>query len=265
MKSIQDVIKNHGLLADRSHNKKMGQNFLWDTACLAPHIPDLSAVNVWEVGPGPGGLTRLLLSRHPKQFIATEYDAKCVEALQGVTLNHPNAEIQQGNALHVNPQSLFPNDENIVIAGNLPYNISTVLLTNWLHRLERVQAMYLMFQKEVVDRMAAKPGSKDYGRLSVIVQLCCEVRPLVVLPPEWFLPAPKVFSTFVWLHPKENAPTSNILKRVEELTHMAFSKRRKMIRQTIPPELLEKTPEVEPTLRPESIPPETFYTWAKMG
>lgn len=256
--SVQDVIRRHGLTSNAAHNKKLGQNFLCDVSCLAPHIPDLSAHHVWEVGPGPGGLTRLLLSRHPKALVATEYDQACVKALADLHCP-PHVCITRGDALTIVPQDVFPNPEaSIVIVGNLPYNIGTALLMKWLQDLSCIHSLYIMLQKEVVDRLVALPRTKAYGRLSVVTQLCCDVQVLVDLPPEWFTPQPKVYSSFVRLIPKKDRPTGELLKRIENLTQQVFSKRRKMLRQSLGAELLAKVPDVQGTQRPEELSPPTF-------
>lgn len=259
MTSIREIIRQHGLTQSPAHNKKLGQNFLCDVSCLAPHIPDLSAHHVWEVGPGPGGLTRLLLSKNPQVFTATEFDQQCVEAL--LPLNQtPRVNILQGNALKTKPQDVFEDPHaSIVIAGNLPYNIGTALLMNWLQDLERIHSIYIMLQKEVVDRLVAVPRTKAYGRLSVVTQLCCEVQTLVDLPPEWFTPQPKVFSSFVKLTPKATRPGLLELKVIEKLTQDLFSKRRKMLRQTLPEDILQKVEGVQGDQRPEELPPLTFW------
>lgn len=264
MLSIRDVIHKHALTANAVHNKKLGQNFLCDVSCLAPHIPDLSAHHVWEVGPGPGGLTRLLLSRQPQAFTATEFDKACVEALSELH-QPPLVNITHGNALHVVPQNVFPDPKaSIVIAGNLPYNIGTTLLMQWLQDLTRIHSIYIMLQKEVVDRLVAQPRTKAYGRLSVVTQLCCNVQILVDLPPEWFVPQPRVFSSFVRLMPRQDRPTGELLKNIETLTQKAFSKRRKMLRQSIPVELIAQVPHVQESQRPEELSPATFRELAQL-
>lgn len=265
MQSVREIISKHGLTASLAHNKKLGQNFLWDISCLAPHIPDLSAHHVWEIGPGPGGLTRLLLSRQPKMFVATEFDKNCIEALAPLQ-NPPSVVIMQGDALRVVPQTVFDDPHaSIVIAGNLPYNIGTALLTGWLQDLSRIHSIYIMLQKEVADRLSAAPRTKDYGRLSVVTQLCCDVLPLVDLPPEWFVPQPKVFSSFVKLVPKQNRPSSAELKLIERLTQDLFSKRRKMIRQTLSEDVIQKAHgNVRGDQRPEELTPLDFWLMAKV-
>lgn len=263
MLSIRDVIRKHALTANAAHNKKLGQNFLCDVSCLAPHIPSLSDHHVWEVGPGPGGLTRLLLSRTPKAFVATEYDTACVEALAELH-QPPQVCITQGNALRTIPQEVFPDPAaSIVIAGNLPYNIGTTLLMQWLQDLSRIHSIYIMLQKEVVDRLVAQPRTKAYGRLSVVTQLCCDVQELVDLPPEWFTPQPRVFSSFVRLAPRSDRPTGQLLKNIETLTQQVFSKRRKMLRQSLPAELMDLVPQVEGHQRPEELSPSTFRELAQ--
>lgn len=263
MQSIRALIQEHGLTSSLAHNKKLGQNFLCDVSCLTPHIPDLSPYHVWEVGPGPGGLTRLLLSKKPKMFVATEYDDQCLTALQ--PLHQPPAVcINKGDALQTKPQDVFGEpDASIVITGNLPYNIGTALLMNWLQDLSNIHSIYIMLQKEVVDRLVAMPRTKAYGRLSVVTQLCCDVQPLIDLPPEWFTPQPKVISTFVRLKPKANRPTSQTLKVMEKLTHDVFSKRRKMLRQTLPQDLMDGIEGVQGHQRPEELPPTVFWDLAK--
>jgi 16S rRNA (adenine1518-N6/adenine1519-N6)-dimethyltransferase len=228
---LSDVIRRYGLSARRS----LGQHFLLDpnlTGRIARAAAPLDRGTVIEVGPGPGGLTRSLLAEGAARLVAVELDPRCIEALEELRLVYPDRlEIRAGDALEIDPGALGPAPRRIV--ANLPYNIGTALLARWLPGLERFERLVLMFQKEVADRLAAKPRSKDYGRLSVAVQWRAEVTRLFDIPPRAFTPPPKVTSTVVDIRPLA-APRypadGDILERV---TAAAFGQRRKMLRQSL--------------------------------
>ncbi|MBR2299823.1 MAG: 16S rRNA (adenine(1518)-N(6)/adenine(1519)-N(6))-dimethyltransferase RsmA [Alphaproteobacteria bacterium] len=236
-KTLRQTVEEHGLMA----KKALGQNFLLDQnvtdkiirlSLEKQSLKDLSNFDVLEIGPGPGGLTRAVLAQKPKSLTVIEMDERCIEIMNELKLTAPcpmeilNADALKFDIAHLKPQKLQ-------IVSNLPYNISVPLLTGWLQNTDKIEAMTLMFQKEVADRICAPIKTKDYGRLSVLAQLVCDVQRLWTLNPECFVPAPKVQSTVLLFKPLKNRPTNDVLQKVEKLTMAAFSQRRKMIRQSL--------------------------------
>lgn len=197
---LREVIARHGLAA----KKALGQNFLLDlnlTAKIARSAGDLTQSDVLEVGPGPGGLTRALLAEGARHVLAVEKDERCLPALAEIAAAWPGRlEVVHGDALEVDAAArLTP---PIRVVANLPYNVGTELLTGWLTPPVWPpfwQSLTLMFQKEVAERIVARPGTKAYGRLALLAQWRCEARIVMVLPPEAFTPAPKVHSAVVQL------------------------------------------------------------------
>ena len=232
---LREVISAHSLRAEKS----LGQNFLLDqnlTDKIVRQSSDLSGKTVIEIGPGPGGLTRSLLKSDCKKVIALEYDPRAVEALQSLkTAAGDKLEIVQKDALEADLLSLF--DGPRVIVANLPYNIATPLLIRWLKNLRDLPGSYdemlLMFQKEVAMRICAVPRTKAYGRLSVISQWLCDVRPVMELPPSAFTPPPKIKSSVVRFIPKTLESSAPNFASVEAVTQKAFGQRRKMIRSSL--------------------------------
>jgi len=265
---LREVIRRHGLRA----RKSLGQNFLLDlnlTARIARAAGPLAGVDVVEIGPGPGGLTRALLAAGARRVIAIERDQRAIAALEEIAARYPGRlEIVAGDALDFDPRPLLGGAPARVVA-NLPYNVATPLLISWL-TLEPWPPWYdrlvLMFQREVAERIAADPGSKSYGRLSVLAQWRCEARILFDIAGKAFVPAPKVTSSLVSLIPRE-APLVCERSALERVTEAAFGQRRKMLRQSLktlgtdPLALLERA-NIEPTARAEEIPPEGFVALA---
>ena len=197
---LKEIIHKYGLSA----NKALGQNFILDTQVLDKlarfAVSDRKPNKILEIGPGPGGLTQALLKNSEAELIVVEKDRRCVEALQELSADFPNRlTILEDDALRFDEASM---GKKIVLASNLPYNISTVLLVKWLKQISRFSRLSLMFQKEVADRLVAQPRDKAYGRLSVLTQWLCDVDILMNLNPAVFTPAPKVTSTFLSLTPK---------------------------------------------------------------
>lgn len=258
---LREVIARHGLGAKR----KLGQNFLLDlnlTGRIARAAGDLSDVTVFEVGPGPGGLTRALLSEGAAKVVAIERDQRCIEALAEVGHAFPGRlEVIEGDALSFDIADLP--DEPIRIVANLPYNISTALLVKWLENIQRFESLTLMFQKEVADRLVAGPGSKAYGRLSVLAQWLCEVQPEFDVSPSAFVPPPKVTSTVVGFRPRVEPLAPARSKSLQAVTQAAFGQRRKMLRASlktlgVDAEALCTASDIEPTARAETISVEGF-------
>jgi 16S rRNA (adenine1518-N6/adenine1519-N6)-dimethyltransferase len=263
---LREVIRRHGLRAKKS----LGQNFLLDlnlTARIARAAGPLADVDVVEIGPGPGGLTRALLAAGARRVIAVERDQRAVAALEEIAARYPGRlEIIAGDALDFDPRPLLGG----AAVANLPYNVGTALLVSWL-TLEPWPPWYdrlvLMFQREVAERIVADPGSKSYGRLSVLARWRCDARILFDVAGSAFVPPPKVTSSLVSLIPRE-APLVCERRALERVTEAAFGQRRKMLRQSLktlgadPLALLERA-NIEPTSRAEEISPEGFVALAR--
>jgi 16S rRNA (adenine1518-N6/adenine1519-N6)-dimethyltransferase len=228
---LRDVIRRFELGA----RKSLGQNFLLDlnlTRRIARAAAPLDDASIVEVGPGPGGLTRALLLEGARHVTAIERDPRCIAALAELEAAFPGRlAIVAGDALEADIPALVPAPRKIV--ANLPYNIATPLLIRWLGEASAYRSLTLMFQKEVAERLAAAPGSDAYGRLSVLTQWRCAVSLAFDIPPQAFVPAPKVTSTVVQLVPRAVplAPCDQAL--LERVTAAAFGQRRKMLRQSL--------------------------------
>jgi len=229
---LRDVIKSYGLDAKKS----LGQNFLFDlnlTGRIARAAMPLDGT-VIEIGPGPGGLTRALLMAGAEKVIAIEKDRRAIEALGSLVIAaEGRLEIIEGDALEVDIKTLGEAGKRRQIVANLPYNIATGLLLNWLDDLDHLDAMTLMFQREVGQRITAEVGGAAYGRLAVMAQWLCQVRSVFDIPPQAFVPPPKVTSSVVQLIPREQ-PLANADKTcLEDVTRALFGQRRKMLRSSI--------------------------------
>jgi 16S rRNA (adenine1518-N6/adenine1519-N6)-dimethyltransferase len=231
---LRDVIERHGLQAKKS----LGQNFLLDlnlTGKIARTAGDLSQSTVIEVGPGPGGLTRALLMNGAKRVVAVERDERCLAALAEISDHYPDRlETIAGDALKTDLAALAGSGP-VRIVANLPYNIGTELLVRWLTVAEWppfYASMTLMFQREVAERIVAKPGSDAYGRLGVLAGWRTQARIAFDVPPQAFTPPPKVTSSVVHLVPREN-PLPADVKKLGRITEAAFGQRRKMLRQSL--------------------------------
>jgi 16S rRNA (adenine1518-N6/adenine1519-N6)-dimethyltransferase len=265
---LRDVIREH----DLSARKSLGQNFLLDlnlTARIARAAGALEGVTVVEVGPGPGGLTRALLALGANHVIAIERDARCVGALQAVAARYPGRlTVIEGDALGFDPTPHLQ-DRPARVVANLPYNIATALLVSWLTAEPWppwYDSLTLLFQREVAERIVAAPGSKTFGRLSVLAQWRTEPRILFDIAPSAFVPPPKVVSSLVRLVPRPAPPPCN-LGALERVTAAAFGQRRKMLRQSlrslgVAPELLLGAASIEPTARAEEVPVFGFVAMA---
>jgi len=224
---------------------------------------DLAGKTVFEVGPGPGGLTRALLASAAKEVVAVERDPRCVKALGDLASAHPNRlRVIEGDALEKNAAQLCERPR--VIIANLPYNIATPLLIGWLRDIRSYEGLVLMFQREVADRLRAKPRSKAYGRLSVITQWLCDVRPAFNVPKDAFTPPPKVMSTVVSLTPRAEPLGVARWGDLERITAAAFGQRRKMLRVSLKSLGIDPADcGVEPTARAEELDVEQFCALAR--
>jgi len=265
---LRDVIRRHGLSAKKS----LGQNFLLDlnlTGRIARAAGPLDGITVVEVGPGPGGLTRALLTHGARKVIAVERDTRAIDALAEIGHAYPGrVQAIEADALAFDPRPHLDGPARIV--ANLPYNIATALLTGWL-TIEPwppwFDSLVLMFQREVAERIVAPPGSKTYGRLSVLANWRCETKLLFDIAPSAFVPPPKVTSSLVRLTPRP-APLPAPLSVLERVTAAAFGQRRKMLRQSLrslvpDPAPLLAAAKIEPTARAEEIPVEGFVALAQ--
>jgi 16S rRNA (adenine1518-N6/adenine1519-N6)-dimethyltransferase len=266
---LRDVIRRHGLTA----RKSLGQNFLFDlnlAARIARAAGPLAGVTVFEVGPGPGGLTRALLALGATRVIAVERDDRAISALQEIAALYPGRlDIEAADALTFDPAGRLGSGPARIVA-NLPYNIATALLVSWLC-IEPWPPWYdcavLMFQREVAERIVAPPGSKSYGRLSVLVQWRCEARIMFDVNASAFVPPPKVTSSIVRIVPRAE-PLPCDRKLLERVTQAAFGQRRKMLRQSLrslgtDAAALLQAASLEPTARAEDIPVAGFVALAR--
>ena len=263
---LREVIAKYDLGARRA----LGQNFLLDlnlTGKIARAAGDLSSGTTIEIGPGPGGLTRALLSHGARELIAIERDARCLGALAEIAASYPGRlTIIEGDALAVDCARLGAAPRRIV--ANLPYNIATPLLIKWMQQGSAFAALTVMVQKEVADRLIAKPRSKDYGRLSVVTQFLARPRRLFDLPPRAFVPPPKVTSTVIELLPLAEPAFPARLADLERVTQAAFGQRRKMLRQSLRSlggntEALMAEADITPTARAEELTVAQFAALAR--
>ena len=261
--ALRDVIASYDLQAKKS----FGQNFLLDlnlTGRIARVPGDLSNAVVYEVGPGPGGLTRALLSEGAKRLVAVEMDKRCLPALEEVSLAYGGAlTVHEGDALKMDELVLIDSKdgEDIHIVSNLPYNVGTALLVKWLTSKQWkpwYKSLTLMFQKEVAERIVAKPGSKAYGRLSVLAQWRGTAKLAFTVPPQAFTPPPKVTSAIIYFVPTEPMDKDVDFADIEMLVAKAFNQRRKMLRAAlkgiaVDPITLLEAAGIKPTDRAEDV------------
>ena len=264
---LRAVIERHGLFA----KKALGQNFLLDlnlTGRIARQAGRLDGVRVIEVGPGPGGLTRALLAEGAAHIVAIERDERCIAALEEIATHYPGRlEIVAGDALKTDFAALATGAERVKIVANLPYNIGTELLVRWLTPESWppfYESMTLMFQREVAERIVARPGSSQYGRLGVLAGWRCEARIAFDVPPQAFTPPPKVTSSVVNIMPRRQ-PFPASVEVLSRVTEAAFGQRRKMLRQSLKAlggERLLDAVGIDGTRRAETLSVEEFVALA---
>lgn len=267
---LREVIRRHGL----TPKKSLGQNFLFDlnlTARIARAAEPLENITVVEIGPGPGGLTRALLALGARRVVAIERDQRAIAALEEIGARYPGQlEIVAGDALRIDPRDQLGPERARVVA-NLPYNIATALLIGWLTTEPWppwYDSLLLMFQREVAERIVATPGSKSYGRLSVLAGWRTEAKLLFDVAPSAFVPPPKVTSSVVRLTPRP-VPLACQSIALQRVTEAAFGQRRKMLRQSlktlgVDAGALLSEAGIEPTARAEEIPVEGFVALANI-
>jgi 16S rRNA (adenine1518-N6/adenine1519-N6)-dimethyltransferase len=267
---LREVIRRHEL----KPKKSFGQNFLFDlnlTARIARAAASIAGATIVEVGPGPGGLTRALLALGAKRVIAIERDQRAIAALGEISERYPGRlEIVAGDALRFDPRNTLDGVRAKIVA-NLPYNIATALLVDWL-TVEPWPPWYdmlvLMFQREVAERIVAAPGGKSYGRISVLAGWRTQAKILFDVAPSAFVPPPKVISSLVRLIPREQPLPCNA-QALQRVTEAAFGQRRKMLRQSlkslgVDAGSLLAAAGIEPTARAEDIPVEGFVALARV-
>ena len=235
--STSELIKKYQLDAKKS----LGQNFILDknfTDKIAKSAGDLSNFEVLEIGAGPGGLTRSILDAGVKKLIVIEKDQRCVLALKELQEFYGSRlEIIEGDALEIDETKIFTQNSQFKIIANLPYNIGTVLIFKWLKILPKIASMNLMLQKEVVQRICAKIGDKNYGRLAIMLNLLCDTKMLFEVNKMVFSPPPKITSAIVQIIPNaekiEKYFEKNNLKKFEKVVQQAFNQRRKMLKSSL--------------------------------
>jgi 16S rRNA (adenine1518-N6/adenine1519-N6)-dimethyltransferase len=246
--------------------KRFGQHFLLDlnlTRKIARLAGPLDGEIVLEVGPGPGGLTRALLEAGAR-VVAVEKDQRFIPLLADLAAHAGEGRLTviEGDALALSPGAAPP---DAPIVANLPYNVATPLLVGWLTGATLPKSMTLMFQKEVAERIGAAPGSKDYGRLSVLAQAICEARVVMDLPARAFTPPPKVASAVVRLDPRAERPPAAVIEALQRVTAAAFGQRRKMLRSSLKAlggEALLASVDIDPALRAEDVAVERYLALA---
>jgi len=254
---LRDVIAAHGL----APKKSLGQNFLFDlnlTAKIARAAGAEGGGVFYEVGPGPGGLTRALLAEGADKVIAVERDARCLPALEEIAAAWPGKlEMISADAMTLNEADILPPGARV--AANLPYNVGTALLIKWLTAQSWPPvwaSLTLMFQKEVAQRIVAQPSTEHYGRLSVLAQWRCTAKILFDVNPHAFVPPPSITSSIVRLEPRSEPLAPCALSDLEKITAAAFGQRRKMLRQSLKAlggETLAQKAGIDPTARPEDL------------
>lgn len=261
---LRDVIRTHELAAKKS----LGQNFLLDlnlTAKIARLAGDLSGSDILEIGPGPGGLTRGLLAEGARRVLAIEKDSRCLAALKDIQSRYPGRlDVVNVDALEFDPSEHLT--APIKVVANLPYNVGTELLIRWLTPETWPpywDSLTLMFQKEVAERIVALPGSKAYGRLSILAQWRAEAEIVMDLPPEAFSPAPKVRSAVVHIRARPEPTFPANPQHLSRIVAAAFNQRRKMLRSSL--KGMAKDAEsrisaagIDPTARAETLSIEQF-------
>ena len=261
---LREVIATHGLAAKKS----LGQNFLLDLN-LTRKIARAAGANeggvFYEVGPGPGGLTRALLAEGADKVIAVERDGRCLPALQEIAEAYPGRlEVISADAMEIDEAAILPS--GVRIAANLPYNVGTALVIKWLTGAIFWSSLTLMFQREVAERIIAKPDSEHYGRLSVLRAWRARATILFDVNRNAFVPPPSVTSSIVRLEPLAAPAAPCRLEDLERITAAAFNQRRKMLRQSLKSlggeALLEKAG-IDPTARPEQLDVKQFAALAR--
>lgn len=256
---ISDIVRDFDLKADKS----LGQHFLLDPnllAAIAARAAPLAGLNVVEIGPGPGGLTRALLDSDAAHVTAVEFDPRAVRAITALAAEaEGRLTVIEADALRQDLTRLVPAPRAVV--ANLPYNVGTPLLVSWLAQAGAFSAFTLMFQLEVAERICAAPDTDAYGRLAVLAQWLCETAIVMHIPAAAFAPPPKVDSALVRLIPRPLQPERSQFRAMEKITAAAFGQRRKMLRgalKSLGGEALLREADIDPQRRAETLSVEEF-------
>jgi 16S rRNA (adenine1518-N6/adenine1519-N6)-dimethyltransferase len=251
---LSDIVREFDLKADKS----LGQHFLLDPnllGAIAARAAPLAGLNVVEIGPGPGGLTRALLDSDAAHVTAVEFDTRAVRAIEALAAEaQGRLTIIEADALRQDLTALVPAPRAVV--ANLPYNVGTPLLVSWLAQAGAFTAFTLMFQLEVAERICAAPDTEAYGRLAVLSQWLCETAIVMHIPAAAFAPPPKVDSALVRLIPRPHQPDRVKFRAMERVTAAAFGQRRKMLRgalKSLGGEALLREAEIDPVRRAETL------------
>ena len=245
--------------------KSLGQNFLTDRKILEQitSIIPIEGKTILEVGPGTGNLTSFILKNNPKKVIVVEKDINLSENLRNTFQNQ--ITVINDDILNINENILF--NEKVIVFGNLPYNISTEILSRWIINLKDnfwFNHLVLMFQKEVADRIIANHNTSKYGRLSILTNWKLEIRKICDIKPESFSPKPKIDSSLLFFSPKKNFYKINDPKNLEKITRIFFSQRRKMLKKPFnqlfngDKKIIDKL-KIDLNLRPQNLDFETYY------
>lgn len=261
LESISSYAKRFGLIPKKS----LGQNFIYDESLcdrIVGLAGDLKDQVVIEIGPGPGGLTRAILKHNPRKLTVVEIDQRSIDLLQDLQTSYPILQIIHSDALQLSLNELADNGK-VHIISNLPYNIGTKLLIKWSREMEAISSITCMLQKEVVERICASISTKEYSRLSVILQLLFHTKKLFDVARDALYPKPKVTSSIVQLIPRSHPPSKSEIETLEKLTRFVFSMRRKKIAKSLgvltskASQILEEL-NINPGSRPEELEPEAF-------
>lgn len=261
--SIASHARAHGI----TPQKRLGQNFIFDSSLcdkIVSKTPPIKGKEVLEIGPGPGGLTRSILSQNPAKLTVIEKDQRCLSLLYDLQKHYPNLHIISGDALEIEISEIA--ETKVTIISNLPYNIGTELVFKWLETPRLIESMTLMLQKEVVDRICAKESTKAYGKLSVMCQNLAAVSKEFDVSPKAFYPPPKVYSSIVRIIPNEQLLDESLIDKLRALAHKAFMQRRKMVKKALSPlpEGILLSVGINPQDRPEDITPDQYLALARI-
>jgi 16S rRNA (adenine1518-N6/adenine1519-N6)-dimethyltransferase len=249
--------------------KSLGQNFLIDRNVLEQIVDTVKITNkeVLEIGPGSGNLTTFILKKNPKKVYAIEKDNELAVLLQDKFANE--ITIINDDVLKISEDKI--SSEKLTVFGNLPYNISTEILSKWIVNLDKkiwFESLVLMFQKEVADRIIAESNTSKYGRLSILSNWKLNIKKIIDIKPESFSPRPKIDSTLLLFTPRENIFELNDAKNLEMITRIFFSQRRKMVKKPFnqvfnnAKEVADKF-NINLNLRPQNLEPEMYFKLVK--
>ena len=250
---------------DYKHKKSLGQNFLIDRDVLEKivSIVDIKNKEVLEIGPGSGNLTTYILKKNPKKVFVIEKDDDLALILKDQFDNE--IEIINKDVLDVKENEI--SDTSLTVFGNLPYNISTEILSKWIVNMNTnvwFQSLVLMFQKEVADRIIANSNTSNYGRLSILSNWKLNIKKIIDIKPQSFSPKPKIDSSLLLFTPKDNFFELKSAKNLEMITRVFFSQRRKMLKKPLnqifnnAKEISEKL-KIDLNLRPQNLEPEMYF------